>query len=186
MGTMKTLRAFPLTAALIAAASVADCQPKDVDGWGNLKWGMTVVEARSALGDQASKPTEKPGPNFILIDRIIINRLDIGSLKVRAAVMTNRDSEVISAVRIEAAMGHDPQVPARGDIFTNLKTMLIEKYGSPKNEDRKTDKGDIDSTVLWSFPSTSITLAWTEVPQYDLGYITINYKAVDKKALGVL
>jgi len=43
-----------LIAFLTLVTAVAVCQPpKDVDGWNKIKWGMTVKQAKSALGDQA-------------------------------------------------------------------------------------------------------------------------------------
>jgi hypothetical protein len=46
----------------------------------------------------------------------------------------------------------------------------------------------VDSTVLWVFPSTSVTLLWSEGtnPKHDNRYVEIEYKAIDKKALDVL
>ncbi len=182
---MRTSQTLLWIGAWTLATSVAGCQPKDVEGWSNLKWGMTVTEAKRVFGDQASEPTEKPGPNFVLIDRIIVKNIRIGDTTASAAIQTKRNSDVVTAVTIEAAGLHDPR---RADIFTMLKTMLIEKYGTPKNEDRKADgRGNTDSTVVWSFPSTSIMLLWSEAsPRYGFGYVTIRYEAVDKKALDAL
>ena len=69
--------------------------------------------------------------------------------------------------------------------------MLVEKYGAPKTSDRKSvgslsSSEDIETTVFWSFPSTSITLTWSDYARYHVGYVKIEYKAVDKKALDTL
>jgi hypothetical protein len=42
------------------------------------------------------------------------------------------------------------------------------------------------SSVVWTFPSTSITLLRVHSLRYGFGYVTINYEAIDKKALDVL
>jgi hypothetical protein len=51
-------------------------------------------------------------------------------------------------------------------LFDRLKQSLTEKYGKPSDQDDKTEShltiSDRRRTVCWSFPSTSITLEWTE------------------------
>ncbi len=172
---------------VLSLTAVAFCQPKDVEGWSKIKWGMTVAESREAIGKQVSDPTDAPGPNFVLINKFIVNDVKIGDIVAKAAVQTARNSDVVSAVTIEAA-GLDETPGKRADTFSTLKRLLIEKYGTPKNEDRKQDgRGDTDSTLLWIFPSTSITLLWSESSgRYGIGYVTIRYKAVDKKSSDLL
>jgi hypothetical protein len=69
--------------------------------------------------------------------------------------------------------------------FDSLKILLIEKYGQPNNEDRKVEGRDVNSIVVWTFPSTSISLRRSETPE-GIGSVLVNYSAVDKKALDVL
>ena len=77
--------------------------------------------------------------------------------------------------------------------FDTLRRLLIEKYGAPVHEDSKrepgyTPTGDLIKTVLWVFPSTSITLELSNqigsVPP--MGSVKLDYKATDKKALDKL
>jgi len=171
-----------LVAVLIAAQ--LNAQPKDVDGWQNIKWGMSVAEARAALGSQASEPTEESGPNVVLIKRLLIENITIGDFLCKAALQTKRGSDAISAVTISLPSMRDPP-DHRGHVFDSLKRSLIEKYGQPKSEDRRAEGGDVESIILWTFPSTSITLRRVEGSR-GFGYVNIEYRAVDKKAIDAL
>ena len=159
-------------------------KPNDVDGWGKIKWGITVAEAKAALGEQASGPTEVPGRNDILIERIVIRDFLIEDLHCKVSIQSKRNSEVISAVDILVGDMRDPPF-SRESAFDSLKKLLIEKYGSPKNEDRKVEGRDVKSLVFWTFPSTAISLRRSE-GRYGYGYVAVYYEAVDKKALDVL
>jgi hypothetical protein len=181
------------TIGIAAVATVALALPsllaqaQDLDGWKNIKWGMTVVQAKAVLGDTASAPEEEYNPNSTMVERILVKGLHIGNLGVSASVYTMQNSEKIVAVTLNASDMHDP--PAhRADVFSTLKTLLIQKYGTPKNENRGPDgKGDVEQTVLWTFPSTTLTLTWYETePRYALGFVRIRYRAVDKDASSVL
>jgi hypothetical protein len=179
-------KALRLAWALAATAGIS-CQLKDVQGWSVVKWGMSVSETKALFEDRAVEPTEKPGPNFVLIDRIIVKGVRIGDIRTEeVAVQTARDSDAVTAVTIRA-VGINETPSIRSDAFATLKRLLIDKYGTPRNEDRKpSGRGAIDSIVLWSFPSTPITLLWSETSGYGLGYVTVQYRAVDKKILDSL
>ena len=71
-------------------------------------------------------------------------------------------------------------------LLGSIKALVIEKYGAPTNEDRTTERDSLIRTVLWSLPTTTITLIWSESSRYQLGYVSLRYKAVDKKALDIL
>jgi hypothetical protein len=172
------------TAILTTGPSV--CQPPaDVKGWGKIEWGMTVQEAKTAYGSQAETSTVVPGPSFTAIDRLTIPRINIGDAKATASIQTKRESDKVSSVAIQ--VGDEADTPTvRSGNFDDTKKLLIEKYGQPKTEDRKPDSGYMRSTVVWTFPSTSITLLLVESQRFDIGYVSISYEAVDKKALDAL
>jgi hypothetical protein len=66
--------------------------------------------------------------------------------------------------------------------FDTLKMLLIQKYGTPANQETKKDEiGAHVTTVLWAFPSTAILLSLREET-----VIYLEYKAADKKALDKL
>ena len=161
-------------------------QPKDVDGWTRIRWGMTVAEAREAFQGQVSDPRVANPPDAILIDRFIVNDIQIGRITAEAAVQTEQDSNQVVAVRIKAT-GVSATGLLRTSTYTTLKHLLIAKYGTPQNEDHNPyGSGGTDTRALWLFPSTSITLRWTEMGDGQSGFVTIRYEALDGKALDAL
>ncbi len=175
-----------LAALLLITASVAVCQSSDVQGWTRIKWGMTVSEAREAFRGQVSDPRVATPPDAILVDRFIVTGLQIGRITAEAAIQTERDSNQVVAVRIRAT-GPMATALARTSTYSTLKHLLITKYGTPQNEDHSPyGSGGTDSRVLWLFPSTSITLRWSEMANGENGFVTIKYEALDRNALDAL
>ena len=148
-----------------------------------MKWGMTVEQARAAYGDQAQDSTVLRGPNFVAIDRLTIPNVKIGDVEVSASIQTPRGSDQITQISISLKADMQAPVFVRSHAFQRLKELLIEKYGRVTNEDRTTERDDLTSRLLWSLQSTTITLIWRESTKYQLGYVSLRYKAVDKKAL---
>lgn len=173
---------------LALCAAVADAQNRpQPQGWGPVTWGMTVAEAHAALGPAAVPATDRPGPNIVVVDRLLVPGIAIGGLTARAAIQTARESDRISAVTLDLA-GLDASPRRRAEAFDQVKQLLMQKYGRPKDENsRRTPEGDTEHTVVWNFPATSITLTWQETtPRYALGFVTLRYQAVDRKALDIL
>lgn len=172
--------------ALLLIFAPALAQTKDTDGWGKVKWGMTVEQAKEAYGAEAEDSTVIPGPNFIFIDRITLPNVKIGDLEMRASLQTPKGRDQI--MQISLSLKADIRSPSfvRSGAFERLKALVIEKYGAPTNEDRTTERNNVIKTLLWSLPTTTITLIWSESSRYELGYVALRYKAVDKKALDVL
>jgi hypothetical protein len=171
----------------LIAASAAWCQSPNPAGWGKIVWGMTVAEARAALGPAATTPTETPGPNLALIDRLMLAGIPIGNLTAEAAIQTAPGSDKVSAVTLSVGDLYDN--PAnRSAAFTTLQRLLTEKYGPPKVEPiHSAGRSGTIRNVLWTFPATSITLTWHESSgRYGIGYVRIRYEAVDHKASDVL
>jgi hypothetical protein len=164
----------------------AFAQTKDTDGWGKVKWGMTVEQAKAAYGSDAEDSTVVPGPNFLFIDKITLPNVKVGDLEMMASLQVPRGSGQIKQVSL--SLKADMQAPSlvRSGTFERLKVLLIEKYGAPTDEDRATERDDLVKTALWSLPSTTIILGWSESTRYQLGYVWLSYKAVDKKTLDTL
>ena len=175
-----------LAGLLLLTASAAVCQSNDIQGWTRIKWGMTVSEAREAFQGQVSDPRVATPPDAILVDRFIVTGLQIGRITAEAAVQTERDSNQVVAVRIRATSPIATGL-ARTSTYSTLKHLLITKYGTPQNEDHSPyGSGGTDSRVLWLFPSTSITLRWSEMGNGESGFVTIRYEALDRTALDAL
>ena len=162
--------------ALIAFAFTLTGQtpPKDVDGWGKIKWGMTIAEARAAYNVEVQPQTNEYW-TFLRLESI-----KIGDIGMDADAAAKHGSEHIFNVVLTWIFSGHPEGPSGSHGFDTLKTLLIQKYGLPVSDEKKREFGDPVREVLWTFPSTSILLKLGQVA------VTVNYAATDKKALDVL
>src|ERR1700682_4726832 len=136
---MKTKILAVLLFLTLAGNSFGQTKPKDVEGWSKIKWGMSVSEAKEAFGELASDSTIIAGPNFKLIDRLTVRDVRIGDILATASIQTARNSDVVTAVRVDADGPINGSARKRSDAFSTLKGPLLEKYGTPQNDDSKTD-----------------------------------------------
>jgi len=183
---MAGTNALELISAILLASTTILAQTKDTDGWDKVKWGMTVEQAKSAYGDQVEDSTIVPGRNFVVIDRLTVPNVKIGDVEMSASLQTPRGGDQITQISISLKADMQAPMLLRTHAFQRLKELLIEKYGRVTNEDRTTERDDLTNTLLWSLPSTTISLIWRESTRYQLGYVSLIYKAVDKKALDAL
>jgi hypothetical protein len=145
---------------------------------------MTVADAKAVLGDQASESTDRANPSARLTESLVMNNLMVGDVSCRGNIYSKKGSDAVVSVTIRAGQAQDPAF-LRGVSYDSLKSLLIEKYGSPKSDDRRVEGRDTNTIVTWTFPSTLITLRRSE-DTYGYGSVLINYAAVDKKALDIL
>lgn len=188
---------FRLIGAITLTAAIASCQPKDVTGWSKIKWGMTLAEAREVFGERASR-VDPQGPDS---QSFTVKDVMIGDIAATALVVSARNSNRVGLVTIQATkyelivgdeLVQSGAVANQIQTFSTLKRLLIEKYGTPKNEDHKPDgRGYMNSTVLWVFPTTSIILELHEPSASEVqqalrlrmptsGHVTVQYRAIDK------
>jgi len=165
--------------ALIALSVALSAQPKtkDVDGWDKIKWGMTIAQARFAYAVEA-QPESKD--NWTLLD---LKPVKIGAIEMGVQVGARQGSQKISLVRMWSFFGLPSSAPLAGpQDFDTLKTMLIQKYGPPANEEVKRGENfRLLKSVLWTFPSTSIVLRLEQSSSLpNLGNIFLEYAEVDK------
>ena len=149
----------------LAGTTMGQTKPKDVDGWGKVKWGMPVAEARTAYGNEIRYDVR-------LHDGLIALRLNdvkLGALEMGALLQVSDERINGAELSIIGISGSE-----RDNAYNNLKALLIDKYGPATSDDQK-------SRTIWVFPSTLITLdmAGTAV-------LEITYKPSDKKAKDVL
>jgi hypothetical protein len=188
---MKT--ASRLSVFTFAVALSGQTPPKDVTGWDKIKWGITLTDVRTAYNLPATAK-EWPGAAahcgdypiaYCLPDRgpyIGIDPIEIGTIKMTdITVQAGYGSTKVVSVQLADFAGATGRGNGISD-FDTLKTLLIQKYGSPANQETKRDDiGASVTTVLWTFPSTSILLSLRE-----RSVIYLEYKATDKKALDKL
>lgn len=134
-------------------------------------------EAKAALGTHAKEPTDAQKQGSTWPVRIAVDDIKLDDeIRGTALIETKPNSNFISAVRIEAAQFED-SAAHREYAFSKLKKLLTAKYGTPKSTTAE--------EVIWTFPSTSITLSRIE-SGVGLGFVTVFYEALDKKAMDAL
>lgn len=154
-------------------------RPTDVGGWNGAKWGMTVTQVKSAIRypiERNSKLDSTSDVQSWIIPQII----KVGSTPLRVSFEFHDNKLTDIDLGLE-----DDDLP-RSLAFDDLKQALIEKYGRPSDESR-TEAPDpfpaVKHKVLWTFPSTSITLNFTEFGEgNETKVIFVNYRPVDKGA----
>jgi hypothetical protein len=177
---MKTALRSTITVAL-AVALMGQDKPKDIDGWGTIKWGMTLAEARSAYTVDKTESND-------YWTLLTLEPIKIGDIGMSVSVGAKHGTEKISKVSMWMYFGLSSSAQLAGpQDFDTLKTLLITKYGAPANEETKREGGDRVRTILWTFPSTSIVLKLNQsATSPNLGSILLDYAASDKKALDLV
>ena len=167
------MKAAPLlcAAAAFAITLLGQVPPRDVDGWGKIKWGMTAADASQAYVIDRHEDNE-------FWSQLIAQPVEIGDITMRVSFGAKHGSDQISRVRLwmNSASTQD---------FDTLKTLLIQKYGPPIDGETRTEATGGVRTFLWAFPSTSIRLTLTQ-DQKSQGRIDLEYAATDQKALDAL
>jgi hypothetical protein len=157
----------------------------DVKGWESIRWGNTLTNAKALLGPEAHEVVEKPPvqgtPKLGYRARLGIDGMSIGGIKCSVLISTPNDSDKIIAVQLSSADNLTDNLGARASEFQTFMTLLTEKYGAPKIHTRIEQFEN--ETVMWTFPSTTITLAWQEDRFLKIGAVTIEYKATDRISL---
>jgi hypothetical protein len=157
-------------AALFAVALSGQAQPRDVDGWGKIRWGMTIADASQAYVIDRHEDND-------FWSQLIAQPVTIGDIVMRVSIGAKHGSEQISRVRLSTNSGAED--------FDTLKAQLIQKYGPPIDGETRTEGTNSIRTFLWTFPSTSIRLTLTQGPNGQ-GRIEVEYSATDKTALDAL
>jgi hypothetical protein len=159
-------------------------QPKDLnrerdsDGFGNIKWGMTVAEAKAAFPG-LREPERSELTSGAFEERLIQPVLMIGSVEMTVSIQTKADSDLITRVVLKLA----PFVQHRKTAFQFLSNNLIQKYGKPSRRDTATRSRMKEETAVWVLPSTTITLDWREESAGKLRLLDITYEATRKIAV---
>lgn len=188
-GTMKILLGLCFAIAFVGATQ-GQPPPKDVEGWDKIQWGMTAGAARAAydIEDQLRINEYCGVITTGCWDTLALKRVKIGDISMAVSAKATHNSGRITRVSLWLSFGLPDDAPFAGPHdFDTLKTLLIQKYGIPVNEEIKREYGDPVRTALWVFPSTSILLKISQKESLpSLGSIDLIYTATDKKALDAL
>jgi len=101
---------------------------------------------------------------------------------------SDNPAEKVTSILIP--LWHSDLKGTRSDRFHEIKGLLINKYGTPKDEiQRREDQVVVQqmrTTAVWVLPSTTISLIWVEDSDHLDGYVNILYTPVDKKSMDSL
>jgi hypothetical protein len=135
--------------------------PKDVDGWGKIKWGMTSAQAKTAYGSQIQDADEK----------LEIKSLAVGDINMKVSFGAVPGSTRIKQVVL--SMAEEPQPFMSALAFRTLKSLLMQKYGRPTDQGKEYGDDPANRTettfAVWTFPSTVIRLYLVELKRLDFG-----------------
>lgn len=165
----------------LAALALGQDKPKDVDGWGKIKWGVTTfAQARAAYGIQETPVKDANGTTGLEF-----KKLEVGNIILHGWAYDTQGNGKITALGLLMSYGLNDSLPsASAEDLNTLRTLLTQKYGPPVSTERGMNDTTRVTTILWTFPSTSILLT---LHQGNVaGHLTLEYKGTDKKALGVL
>ena len=130
---------------------------RDADGFGNIKWGMTVAEAKAAFPG-LREPERSELTSGAFEERLIQPVLMIGSVVMTVSIQTKVDSDLITRIVLKLSSS----VQHRKTAFQFLSNNLIQKYGKPSHHDTAPRGRMKEETEVWVLPSTTITLDWRE------------------------
>jgi hypothetical protein len=168
---------FRIAAIATMAVAVYAQKPHDVQGWDKVKWGMTVDQVRAAYGADA-QPQLQDEWALLQLPPVMIAGVEMG-----VQVGARQASGKVSSVRLWSYFGSPNSKPmASARDFDALRTFLVQKYGTPANEDAtRGENGRYVKTVAWKFPSTAIVLTLEQSASLpNLGKIFLEYTAAPR------
>jgi hypothetical protein len=147
---------------------------RDADGFGNIKWGMTVAEAKAAFPGLL-QPERSELTSGAFVERLIQPVLMIGSVEMTVSIQTKADSDLITRIVLKLA----PFVQHRKTAFQFLSNNLIQKYGRPSHHAAPRGRSK-EETEVWVLPSTTVTLDWREESASKFRLLDITYEATGR------
>jgi len=168
---------------VFAVSSVCPCakiapaaEQADVKGWNHVRWGMTIAQAKAALGPNVRIVSEpKPQPGVLLVDRLRLPSVKLENLELEAAIQTLPGSDRICAVTLRLK-NENHKRENRQRAFDSLKEMLVSKYGAPTmNESKPNEKAS-----TWRFATGLINLKRFELTMIGFGNVSVQYKEHDR------
>jgi hypothetical protein len=147
---------------------------RDADGFGNIKWGMTVADAKAAFPG-LREPERSELTSGAFEERLIQPVLMIGSVQMTVSIQTKAASDLITRIVLKLS----PFVQHRKTAFQFLSNNLIQIYGRPSHHTAPRGRMK-EETEVWVLPSTTITLDWREESAGKFRLLDITYEATDK------
>jgi hypothetical protein len=193
---MKTLL---FVALLVSCGSFAQSR-NEVNGWGKIKWGMSLAQVRKEYAEFKIVPETVAWPTITngemtlktIIDtsKFRITHFDFDGMDVDVVVYKNPKADGVSQGALEPDLSTKASKNKNGgknrfvrqEAFDHFRTLLIGKYGAPSNEQRVPQylaghEDGFERTVMWTFPSTTIKLLLRE-GEDPIGYVLVTYTLV--------
>lgn len=176
----------PLAILLSSALSAQSDRPKDVPGWGKIQWGMTLDQVRAAYGPE-TKASDDPYWSHLTLPPVTV-----GDIPLQVSVSAKKPSAQVTLVILSCYFGFTSDTPGVAPNvtprdFDGLKALMIQKYGHPRNEERRIEYNDRVRVFLWTFTSTTIELKLAQsADNPELGSMHVEYRAADPKSLDAL
>lgn len=182
------MKMIPLVLVLALGLHAQTPRPtsRDVNGWDKIRWGMTLDQAAALYN--VSKANKEPGKDDWTLLKLPPITIAGTSMNVEVAARLNKISQVtldlhdpvkqmmaslnreLDRLKGQAIPPEDAEDTDAPEMFEKLKVLLIQKYGHPTE--------DKDQTLLWVFPSSSISLE-LDVSER-LSNVLVIYKAKEK------
>jgi hypothetical protein len=115
--------------------------------------------------------TYKEDPN-----QIIIKDFDISGTPVDICVSRPPNTTKINWITLDPNLDKVKMPSARQSTYDLFKKLLMTKYGTTNEQRTPIDTG-IRTKAIWTFPSTSIELIWSEGSYAD-GYVLVSYTTI--------
>lgn len=148
---------------------------KDINGWGEAKWGMTESEILEIFQGKVAKQERK----YYFADDFadtVINNIEIGEFSAKAEFIMNAKTNKLSAVKLS--------LNKKGDnckiCYEKLRDLLTAKYGEPPSKDKR----EYDTTTSeWIFQRTKIEIHYAIFPRPMPPLLWIVFKEISPAAL---
>jgi hypothetical protein len=181
--------------ALIFAPAMAApifAQPQDVSGWGKIKWGVTIDEAKALYPDLRPIQETRGTGQALIFNDFELDPSQAANITFYAEktmgitdilLMFTKVGGKVGGMDIESLPGSLP-AKTRREIFDDMKKLLLEKYGAPKSDENRIEGGFERTTMIWIFPSTLIEFQLSQSVRYaQLGRLSISYRSARKNPL---
>ena len=167
---------------ICAATAYPAVKPSDVYGWGNLKWGMTGEEIKSAYGKDIKVHNAREDAKEGLYSDLELTSATIGGETFRASLWM--DSSTKKLAKMVFVPKGEPEGYAWAETFIKVEEDLSSRYGDPDKEETSNDPGT-SAERKWAFPSTVIELSYLRIEGTELLLLVFS-GVITRRLIGTL
>lgn len=170
---------------------IVSAQDNDLNGWDEVKWGMSEEEIVKVYGNKLVKFNKrehygkvKPNKDYATMG---LEPVEIGGRQFKVTFIMDGTSNKLKAVNVKPLekLGGGSVV-----LFRSLEEMLVEKYGKPSYQNKEDEpderlsggvvlEGSKNYITKWLLPRTIISLKYLEIRPVKLTLVVIQYKKRD-------